>query len=263
LSSKLKVALIQSNLIWENKKANQVKFQELFKEIKKDVDLVVLPEMFTTGFSMNTSLAEKMDGPSVGWMKENANQLNAHLAGSLIINSENKVTNRMIVVSPNGEINFYDKKHLFSMANETDFFDPGEKKQVVEINGFKINLMICYDLRFPVWSRMTMQGDQFDFDCLLYVANWPKRRSNVWSNLLRARAAENMVYVIGVNRVGEDVNGLHYVGGSAVIDPWGTDIIEGKDFTEEIIYAELEKEVLDHAREKFPVARDADEFTLN
>jgi len=259
---KLAVALIQTALIWEDKKANMAKFDNYFSQLKNDVDLVVLPEMFTTGFTMNVDLAETMDGGCVNWMKTWANKLDAVLVGSMIIHADHKNYNRLIAAFPNGDIQYYDKKHLFSMAKETELYHPGKERKIISIKGFKINLMVCYDLRFPVWSRMTMTRDSFDFDCLIYVANWPKRRAKVWRTLLRARAAENMVFVLGVNRVGADSNALNYLGNTAAIDPLGNDMVQGKDNLEEIIYATLDRTFLEEWREKFPVANDADLFSL-
>ncbi len=258
----LNVALVQTSLFWEDPKQNLLHFDKLLGEVNTDTDLVVLPEMFTTGFSMNTNLAQYMDGDSVQWMKNKAKSLNKYLAGSIIIKEDKNIYNRLLVVSPDGKLTYYDKRHLFSMANEDELFTAGNHQVVVDVHGVKINLMICYDLRFPVWSRNKRNGDTYSYDCLLYVANWPTVRSHVWRNLLQARAAENMAYVIGVNRVGEDKRGNNYDGDSMVIDPWGTILVESQKKQEEIVYSRIDMEVLKKARAKFPVADDADKFQL-
>ncbi|MFT4659986.1 MAG: omega-amidase [Patiriisocius sp.] len=259
---KLNVALLQSDLKWENKSENLDQFDIKLSILQSDVDLVVLPEMFNTGFSMNTNLAEGMNGPSVVWMLAKAKALTCHVVGSLIVKENEKIYNRLLCVSPDGDIATYDKRHLFTMAEEDKYFDAGDVKAIVDINGFKVNLQVCYDLRFPVWIRNKYANGKHDYDVIIYVANWPEVRSKVWRNLLQARAAENMVYVIGVNRVGVDGTGKSYNGDSMTVDPWGSILVQSKKPIEETLHASLDMELLQDARSKFPVANDADNFKL-
>lgn len=220
-------------------------------------NLIVLPEMFTTGFSMNPEkLKETMDGQAVQWMKKLADEKNAAITGSLIIEDKGKIFNRCLWVLPNGKVEFYDKRHLFTMSGEHAHYSPGNNKLVTEYLGWRFCPLICYDLRFPVWSRNTE-----NYDVLLYMANWPSVRSHVWENLLVARAIENQAYCIGVNRVGVDGTGLHYSGKSALISPKGTASFIGEDETVktfELSYSELHQ-----FRKKFPVLHDRDAFSLD
>ncbi|MCB0408718.1 MAG: amidohydrolase [Flavobacteriales bacterium] len=255
----LKVTIIQSQLFWEDIDKNLEMFSQKLEQIQEATDLVVLPEMFSTGFSMNSEkLAESMEGKAVKWMKENAKGKNFVVTGSLIIKEEGKYYNRLIWAQPDGKIQTYDKRHLFRMANENHFFSSGKQKLIVELKGWKICPLICYDLRFPVWSRNQNQ----QYDCLIYVANWPEARKAPWTKLLQARAIENQVYVIGVNRVGQDGKEINYSGNSAIIDPKGDDISQITEHMESIQTFELDKQDLEDFREKFPVAMDADDFEI-
>lgn len=251
-----KIILVQPDMIWENRQANLKKYSEMLAEVGQ-TQLIVLPEMFTTGFSMSPEkLMETMEGPSVQWMKSLAEEKNAAVTGSLIIEEDNRVYNRCLWVFPNGDIKFYDKRHLFTMSGEHLDYSAGNKKLVVEYFGWRFCPLICYDLRFPVWSRNTE-----NYDVLLYVANWPSARHQVWKNLLIARAIENQAYCVGVNRVGSDGAGLNYFGDSALVDPKGFAHFLGEK--EEVKSFEISYDDLHQFRKKFPVLEDKDEFTLN
>jgi predicted amidohydrolase len=266
--SSLTITLIQTKLFWENKKANLDMLQQKIESIKEKTEIVILPEMFTTGFSMKPELlAEKMDGETVQWMKKVAAEKKIILTGSVIIedfspNAQGKkYFNRLIWMLPNGEFGVYDKRHLFAFADEHDHYSAGNKKLVASVKGWKINLQICYDLRFPVWARQTPGDLENKYDLLINVANWPEKRSVAWNTLLRARAIENQCFVAGVNRVGEDGNGILYNGESAVIDPLG-EIIYQKKSDEDIFTYTLQKEKVTETRDKFPFWKDADLFTI-
>ena len=249
----LKVALIQTEQVWENKEANYKHLEENhFTKLKPgDCDLVILPEMFNTGFSMKTKeLAETMNGKSIVWLKKWAKHLDCQIAASLIIVDQEKFYNRFVVVSANEIICFYDKRHLFRMANENTFFEPGQKKVIL--------LQVCYDLRFPVFSRNKFVNKSKEYEAVIYIANWPEKRSFVWDVLLQARAAENQAYCIGVNRVGLDGNNYSYSGDSACIDPWGSTVYRATKSTEEVKILTLSSAVLREAERSFPVYLDAD-----
>ncbi len=218
----MKTAIIQTQLYWENPIENRKHFEQKIDSISENVDLIVLPEMFTSGFTMNPeSVAETMSGETIQLLKSLANAKNCAIIGSLVITENNNFYNRMIFVFPNGNLEFYDKKHLFTLAGEDKVYTSGNQKKIVEFRNFKICLQICYDLRFPTFSR-----NKENYDILIYVANWPKTRINAWDILLKARAVENMCYTIGVNRLGADNNNLDYVGHSQVIDFLGNTLIE-------------------------------------
>ncbi|TXB64718.1 amidohydrolase [Vicingus serpentipes] len=255
----LKITIIQSELHWENVEENLAMFAKKIEAINEQTDIVVLPEMFTTGFSMESvKLAEKMDGKSVKWMKQLAVKKNAVITGSIIIEEEGKYFNRLLWVQPDENVLTYDKRHLFRMAEEDKHFTAGEERLIVEWKGWKVCPLICYDLRFPVWSRNSLPA----FDCLIYVANWPEARKEPWYKLLEARAIENQVYVVGVNRVGFDGKDISYSGNSAVIDPKGNSISNIKTKLNETVTIELNKQALEDFREKFPVGLDADDFEV-
>ena len=256
--SNLRVSCIQGDLAWENIDQNLNMFAEKFKHIPGVTDIIILPEMFTTGFSMNSlELAEPMDGKSFQWMKEQAEKLNKIIIGSIIIKEEKNYYNRCITMFPNGEFYTYDKGHLFRMEKEHEDFTKGEHKTIFKYKDWRINTMICYDLRFPVWSR-----NKGDYDLLIYIASWPESRREVWNTLLKARAIENQAYVIGVNRIGKDGEGISYSGDTVIIDPKGRIIKKAEDYREEIISADLSLNELNQFREKFPVFLDADDFKL-
>ena len=253
----MKVALIQVPLFWENPKLNRDYFEEKIIAISENVDLIVLPEMFTSGFTMNTkSVAETMQGDTILWLKNLAKAKNAAITGSLVIEDNGHFFNRLVFVFPSGEIQKYDKKHLFTLAGEDQIYTSGSQKLLVEYKGFKICPLICYDLRFPVFARNTE-----DYDVLIYVANWPKIRINAWDSLLKARAIENMCYTIGVNRIGEDANQHEYIGHSQVVDFLGNYEIEPQEI-EGVFTTTLDKNLLLETRQKFGFLNDRDVFKL-
>lgn len=261
--SSLTITLIQTNLFWENKKANLDRLQQKIESIEPKTEIVILPEMFTTGFSMQPELfAEKMDGDTVQWMKKMAAEKKIILTGSLMIEESGKYFNRLIWMLPNGEYGIYDKRHLFAFANEHDHYTAGNKKLIASVKGWKINLQVCYDLRFPVWARQSPGKNENKYDLLINVANWPAKRSIAWTTLLRARAIENQCFVAGVNRVGEDGKNIHYHGESSLIDPLGEIIYQKKD-QEDIFTCTLLKEKVTETRNQFPFWLDADEFTIH
>lgn len=258
MKNEIKVTLIQAPLVWENPEANRVYFSAEIKKLKSETNLIVLPEMFTTGFTMNASaLAETMDGKTVTWMKELAFKCNSAITGSLIFTENGKFYNRLLFVTPEGEIFHYDKRHLFTLANEHEHFSPGTEKVVIEYKGWKICPLICYDLRFPVWSRNVE-----NYDLLIYVANWPEQRIQSWDILLHARAIENMAYCIGVNRVGMDKNEISYVGHSVVFDALGKNLTPLNLKEEAIIQTTLNKTNLQKIRAKFKFLNDRDSYKL-
>lgn len=262
MKSFLKVTLVQADLKWEDIQANLDHLNAVVERVS-DTDLLILPEMFSTGFTMNTGVAETMDGKAVDWMKQLAADKKCAVTGSLVIREEDKVYNRLLVVHEDGTFQKYDKRHLFRMAREHEHYTGGKEKIISEIKGWKVCPLVCYDLRFPVWSRnrFDSQGNA-EYDVLLYVANWPEKRRLPWNKLLPARGIENLSYVIGVNRVGEDGNGIPYSGDSAAYDYTGfrlTDIIPSKEMCETI---SLDRDKLLEFRKHFPAYQDADEFMI-
>lgn len=256
--SELHISLVQANLVWENPEENLKLFSEKMKAIPSDTDVVVLPEMFTTGFSMSPEkFAEKESGKSVKWLKEMAAKLDCVLTGSIIIEDNQNYYNRLFWVQPDGNYQTYDKRHLFSLAGEEKHYSPGNQRLVVEWKGFKIMPLICYDLRFPVWSR-----NDLAYDLLLYVANWPERRAFYWKQLLIARAIENQSYVIGVNRVGNDGNMVSHSGDSVCLNPLGESVATAKPSKEEILHVTLSKGTVSRVRETFNFLNDKDEFEV-
>jgi predicted amidohydrolase len=259
--SSVTITIIQTNLHWEDKRANLKMLQQKIEDMKEKTEIVVLPEMFTTGFSMKPEiLAERMDGETVQWMKRIAAEKKIILTGSVIIEEDGKYFNRLIWMLPNGEYGVYDKRHLFAYADEHAQYAAGNKKLIASVKGWKINLQICYDLRFPVWTRQDFQSEN-KYDLLINVANWPEKRSIAWQTLLRARAIENQCFVVGVNRTGEDGNKIYYSGDSAIIDPLG-EIIYEKNKEEEVVTYTLWKEKITETRNRFPFWKDADSFII-
>jgi predicted amidohydrolase len=253
----MKISIIQSSLFWENPTANRNYFDEKINAITEKVDLIVLPEMFTTGFTMNpSSVAETMKGETVLWLQSLAKAKNSAITGSLVITENNNFYNRLLFVFPSGEIQFYDKHHLFTLAGESKVYTKGNQKLIVEYLGWRICPLICYDLRFPVLARNVE-----DYDVLLYVANWPKPRINAWDILIRARSVENMCYTIGVNRTGFDNNNNEYVGHSQVVDFLGNYILEPME-SESVFNIVLNKEKLVETRNKLGFLNDRDIFEL-
>ena len=276
--STLTITLIQTNLYWEDKNANLQMLEEKIKGIKERTEVVVLPEMFSTGFSMKPEvLAETMDGETVAWMKRIAAEKKIILTGSLIIKERvpsgeapspleraggEVYYNRLIWMLPNGQHGVYDKRHRFAFAGEDEHYTAGDKRLIASVKGLKINLLICYDLRFPVWARQApVENGDAEYDLLVYVANWPERRVHAWKTLLQARAIENQCYVVGVNRVGDDGNGIHHSGESMVVDPMG-EVLYTKKEEEEIFTITLNKADLDSVRAKLPFLKDGDGFEI-
>jgi predicted amidohydrolase len=255
----LTISIIQTNLHWENKAANLRMLEDKIKNREQPTEMVILPEMFTTGFSMNpNAFAETMDGETVAWMKRIAAEEKIILVGSIIAKEDDNFYNRLIWMLPNGQYGQYDKRHLFGFAKEDEHYTAGTKRLIAQAKGWKINLLVCYDLRFPVWARQSSEGE---YDILIYVANWPERRSHAWKTLLCARAIENQCYVIGVNRVGDDGNNIYHSGNSMIIDPLGQ-VLYHKADEEDMFTITLEKENLQEVRTKFPFLKDADAFNI-
>ncbi len=271
--SSLTFTLIQTNLHWEDKTANLRMLEEKILSISEKTQVVVLPEMFSTGFSMRPeSLAETMEGETVAWMKRIAAAKKIILNGSVIIEEGDRYYNRSFWMLPNGQFGYYNKRHLFAFAGEDKHYRAGTERFIASANGFKINLMVCYDLRFPVWaSQQTAwqpsageaetQAPALEYDVLICVANWPERRSTAWKTLLQARAIENQCYVIGVNRVGNDGNDIPHSGDSMVVSPLG-EVLYHKAAEEDIFTITLQKAELDEVRKKFQFWRDADAFQI-
>lgn len=255
----LRVTLIQTDLEWENAAHNLNRLSQKIERIKEETDLIVLPEMFTTAFTMNAeNVAEMNGGHTIEWMQNKAHQKSADLIGSIIIKENGHYYNRLFHVTPHGSIQHYDKRHLFRMAGEHNVFNAGEQKLHIRVKGWKILPLICYDLRFPVWARKT---DAQPYDALIYIANWPERRSSHWRLLLKARAVENQAYTIGVNRVGTDGLGIKYSGDSACITPLGETLYQVSE-KEDIQTVTLSWQEMERYRNKFPVWQDADRFKI-
>jgi omega-amidase len=246
-------ALIQTSLHWENPSENRKHFEQKIDAITENIDLIVLPEMFTSGFTMNPEIvAETMTGDTISWLKQIAKAKDCAITGSLVIAENNNYYNRMIFVFPDRKIEFYDKKHLFTLAGEAKLYTSGNLKKIVEFRNFKICLQICYDLRFPTFAR-----NKEDYDLLIYVANWPKTRINAWDILLKSRAIENMCYTIGVNRIGTDDSNLEYVGHSQVNDYLGNNLVEANE-NEGIFITTLNKIIMLKTRKKLGFLDDRD-----
>ncbi len=255
----LNIALVQSQLAWENAQGNFDIFDAHLRAIN-DADLIVLPEMFSTGFSMDPArLSESMQGATMQWLTQKAKEKNCVITGSFIAEEKGKYYNRLVWMRADGTYECYNKRHLFRMAGENNQYTEGDQKLIVALKGWKICPLVCYDLRFPVWSRNVA----LQYDILLYIANWPAVRRHPWKSLLVARAIENQVYVLGLNRVGNDGQQLNYSGDSAVIDPRGNYLAQAKEGAEEIIQLCLKDTYLQECRAAFPVHLDADDFTLN
>jgi len=254
----LNIAIVQAQIAWQEPEENRLHLQSLMAGIDHTVDLVVLPETFTTGFlGESPRIAEDMQGPTLAWMKAQAEKLQANITGSVAIFEDGVFRNRLLWVQPGGLVEYYDKRHLFAKAGETDRYEAGEQRCTWDWNGWRICPQICYDLRFPVWSR-----NRNDYDILVYVANWPAPRLDAWSTLLKARAMENQCYVIGVNRVGEDGNGKNYPGASVIHDPLGRPVVEAGD-GETVAYGQIQAEKLYSIREEYPFQVEADQFELS
>ena len=259
MNRNLKVTIIQPDIIWKNARENLARYSDMLSGYAGTTDIVLLPEMFQTGFCTEPKeVCETMDGDSVRWMKRTAESLNCSVAGSLVIRENRRFFNRAVFIDQHENMTWYDKRHLFSIAGEEAQFTRGLERLIVPLKDWRISFQICYDLRFPVWSR-----NQDDYDVLVYLASWPAARSDVWNALLKARAIENQSYVIGVNRIGTDGNGISYIGESMVIHPKGTITGEFQIATEDIQTFTLSRDELKEYRGKFPVWKDRDEFTVS
>ncbi|MEX2511701.1 MAG: amidohydrolase [Cyclobacteriaceae bacterium] len=259
----LVLALFQSNLYWQDRVANLAMFEEKIWELDQSVDIIVLPEMFTTGFTMNTTgFSEPMHFHTTKWMQQMAAQTKSIITGSLIISDGGKFFNRLLWVMPEGQVKYYDKRHLFRMAKEDNHFDMGRKNEIIEWKGWKILPQICYDLRFPVWSRNQVSPKgELEYDLSFYVASWPASRVMAWDALLKARAIENLCYSIGVNRIGTDGNGVAYCGHSAAYDFKGNQLAFA-GVQEMVLTVSLNKNELLDYRRKFPAWMDADNYEV-
>lgn len=260
----LKITSIQTNIIWENVEQNLSRYESnyLSKLNVNETDLILFPELFTTGFTMNTKqFYEKMDGRTIVWMQKWAKQLNTQIGGSIIIKENNNYYNRFVVVTEKGVETYYDKNHLFRMGNENNHFTKGNQRIIHTIKDWKLLLQVCYDLRFPVYSRNQTLDNQKEYDAIIYIANWPTVRSEIWSTLLRARAIENQAYCIGINRIGTDNNNVLHSGDSATISPWGNEEKLNPN-TECMNTSELEQDTLKDINSKFPAFLDANPFEL-
>lgn len=254
----LKILIVQPDIKWKDIDGNLAKYTALLTQRQDDPDLILLPEMFQTGFCIDPAdIYETMDGPTIRWMKRTAESINSAIAGSLIIKDGRKFFNRVIYIDQYENLTWYDKRHLFSMDGEEKNYTPGRKKLIVPLRDWMISFQVCYDLRFPVWAR-----NKEDYDILVNLANWPAKRDDVWSTLLKARAIENQCYTIGVNRVGTDFNNISYKGNSMVSDPKGNITGRIEDSREGLLLTVLSKESLDKFRSEFPAWKDADDFRI-
>jgi omega-amidase len=254
----MNISIIQTDLFWESPSKNREMFDQKISTIENDIELILLPEMFSTGFSMSPeTLAEKWQGPTVKWMQRVATSKKVALAGSIIVEDSGNYFNRLVFVHPDGKTEHYDKRHLFRMSGEHNYYDPGTNRVIVTYKNFRILLLVCYDIRFPVWSRNCN-----DYDMILVAANFPENRRIAWNTLLPARAIENQCYVVACNRVGKDGNGVNYTGESQIVDPQGKILKLGKPNESQILTANVSLQDLNLYRNSFPVHLDADSFAI-
>ena len=259
MDSFLKIALVQSKLVWENPALNRFEFTSKIKAVSGKADLVILPELFTSGFTMQPqNVAETMNGETIVWLKTLSQTCNLAITGSFVVKVDNTFRNRLVFVTPNGVIQYYDKRHSFTLAGEDKVYTSGNTKLIVDYKGFKICPLICYDLRFPVFSRNTD-----NYDILIYVANWPKQRIAAWNLLLKARAIENMSYCIGVNRVGLDANNYEYSGNSAAFNVLGDTLSSLETYKEAIEIVTISKKHIESTRQKLGFLNDMDSFKMH
>ena len=259
MDNNLKIAIIQTDIVWVSITENLNIYDKKLSNLDTSIELLVLPEMFATGFTINVEeVKQTMEGEVVLWMKQKAKENQVALYGSVIIEDNNKFYNRAIFVFPNGEMEFYDKKHLFSLAGEDTVFSSGNIRKIITYKGWRIMPQVCYDLRFPVWSR-----NDLNYDLLIYIASWPEKRSHAWQSLLKARAIENMSYVVGVNRIGTDGNNFKYCGDSVIINELGNELIATPKYGEVIKSFTIEKELLIKSREQLSFLDDKDIFKIN
>lgn len=264
MNEELRITLVQTRIFWQDPAKNLEWFEARLDQITGKTDLIVLPEMFTTGFTMDAAkMAENAGGKAMKWMHTMAEKYQAVVVGSVIMHENKQYYNRLVWMHPNGQAEFYDKRHLFRMAGENEHYTAGGSRLVFYYKGWKICPLVCYDLRFPVWSRNRLINNEHDYDLLLYVANWPEKRSHAWKSLLVARAIENQAYVVGVNRIGNDGNGVMYSGDSAVFDFKGEKISKTERFGDRVETVSLLMQPLRDFRTQFPVGLDADNFTVH
>lgn len=260
MTNTISLSLVQFDPVWEDSCKNIELLNGFTEKIHPDTDLIILPEMFLTGFSMNvTQIAQKMDGEGVTWMVKTAIEKKITIIGSLAINDDNKIYNRLFAISPHGEVRWYDKRHLFRMGEEHKFYTSGNKRIIIKVNNMSILPLVCYDLRFPVWSRNV----NCEYDLLVYVSNWPESRRDAYLTLLKARAIENLCYVAAVNRIGTDGSGFEYAGDSVIIDPKGNIIADLPPKTSGLVNYQIDLNLLKSYRQKFPAYLDADEFIIS
>ena len=261
--NELKVAYIQADLRWEDKAANLLHFSQLMEEVQADTDLILLPETFTTAFPVDPKVfAEPEDGMTMQWLQNQAKTKNAVVCATFPLEQNGHFYNSLVWMRPDGSYELYFKRHTFTMGGEDKFVERGEKQLIVELKGWYIKPMVCYDIRFPIWARNRYANGQYEYDLAFYLANFPDSRMNVWNTLLQARAIENQAYWIGVNRVGDDANGLHYSGESQVVNARGEVISKAEAYEEAVLHCTLDYEKLHRFREKFPVGPDWDAFTF-
>lgn len=259
----LTLTFIQAELAWEDTEKNIESFARKIDGITKKTDVIILPEMFNTGFSINPDgIAEKPGGRTFTWMQQKAKEKNAAMAGSVLTDDDGKYYNRFYWVNPDGSFQQYDKKHLFRLGKEWQVFTPGHEKIIVDFKGWKILPLVCYDLRFPVWSKNRLIDGEYEYDLAIYVANWPVPRIYAWRQLLIARAIENLAYVVGVNRVGKAAGNIDHSGDSMLVDALGHIIAKAEPHKEEIVSATISKNQLEETRKKLPFAMDWDEFEV-
>lgn len=258
----LNIALLQANLLWEAPQGNREHFDHLMTEVPSGTDLVLLPETFNTGFPVDpVKFSETPDGPTMTWMRAKAETLDAVVCGTLLLNVDGHYHNSLVWMRPDGSYNLYHKRHTFAIGGEKEPIERGEEPLIVELKGWKIKPMVCYDIRFPMWARNHYHEGVFDYDLCIYLANFPSSRIFVWDTLLMARAIENQAYFIGVNRIGDDPEGVHYSGDSQIINPKGEVICMARSDEEAVVPFTLDYERLQTFREKFPVGRDWDQFS--
>jgi predicted amidohydrolase len=259
----LKINIVQSDIVWEDIAANHRKFRDLLRSYENAQDLILLPEMFSTGFSMNCeSLAEEPGGPTFLWMQQMAKSLNSAIAGTYVVREHHHFYNRLLCMYPDGTYKTYDKKHLFRFGNEHLAYTAGNLPLIADIKGWKLKFMICYDLRFPVWARNKYENNSYEYDGLIYLANWPERRIHHWRALLMARAIENLSYAVGVNRIGDDGVGIRYSGSSMACTATGEFVLQTEDNKAQCNIITLSRQALDDFRKHFNVGQDWDEFRL-
>ncbi|MBO6026759.1 MAG: nitrilase family protein [Bacteroidales bacterium] len=255
----MNITFIQADLRWENPQGNREHFDQLMMEVPSGTDLVLLPETFNTGFPVDpVTFAETPDGPTMTWLRVKASETGAVICGTLLLIVDGHYHNSLVWMRPDGSYELYHKRHTFTIGGEKEPIERGEKPLIVELKGWKIKPMVCYDIRFPVWSRNGYHNGTFDYDLGIYLANFPSSRIFVWDTLLMARAIENQAYFIGVNRIGDDPEGVHYSGDSMLISPKGKVISKAESDKETVISCTLDYEKLQNFREKFPVGKDWD-----